>query len=70
MNIEIKEESYLGEIMAPGNPATPEKFKLLEKEQAKVIEKDIRAALAKAQDGWGVDIFKFGEAVHRKYPKL
>jgi len=69
MTIEIKEEGNLSEQMAPGNLANAEKFKLLEEKQAKVIEKEARAALEKAQQEWGVDIFGFGEAVHRTYPK-
>lgn len=69
MTIEIKEEGNLGEQMVPGDLAKPEKFKLLEEEQAKVIEREVRSALEKAQQEWGVDIFGFGEAVHRAYPK-
>ncbi|MFZ5647643.1 MAG: Ger(x)C family spore germination protein [Bacillota bacterium] len=69
MTIEIKEEGNLGEQMAPGDPAKPEKFKLLEEKQAKVIEREVRAALEKAQQEWGVDVFGFGEAVHQAYPK-
>ena len=40
---------------------------MLEKRQATLIEAEINVALTKAQD-WGVDIFKFGEEVHRKFP--
>lgn len=69
MTVEVKEEGNLGEQMAPGDFAKPEKFKLLEKEKAKVIEREISAVLKKAQQEWGADIFKFGEAVHRAYPK-
>lgn len=69
MTVEIKEEGNLGEQMAAGNLAEPEKFKLLERAQAKVIEGEIRAALEKAQGELGADIFRFGEAVHRAYPK-
>ncbi|MBC7342494.1 MAG: hypothetical protein H5U02_08605 [Clostridia bacterium] len=33
------------------------------------MEREIRAAVQKAQ-GWGTDIFEFGEAIHRKYPMV
>lgn len=47
----------------------PETWDSLEKRQAAVIESEVKAALRKAQAELGVDIFGFGEAVHRKYPK-
>lgn len=67
--VEIKEEGNVGEQLSFGKLAKPEIFAALEKKQAEVIEQEVRAALAKAQKEWGVDIFGFGEAVHRKYPK-
>lgn len=66
ITVEIKEEGNLGEQMVAGDLARPEQFQLLEAAQAQAIEGEIRAALQKAQ-AWGVDIFQFGEAVHRRY---
>jgi len=42
-------------------------FETIEKEVARDIEAKARAALKKAQFDYGVDIFAFGEAFHRKY---
>lgn len=68
INVKIKEEGNLGEQMSETvNLTKPDMFKRLEAEKSAVIKDEIGSALAKAQK-WGVDIFKFGEAVHRKYP--
>lgn len=69
ITIEIKEEGNLGEQMSEVDLTRPDTFKELEKKQETVIKDEINAALVKAQKEWGVDIFKFGEAVHRKFPK-
>ena len=69
ITVEVKEEGNLGEQMSEGVDLTkPDMFEELEKRQAAVIEAEINAALTKAQ-AWGVDIFKFGEEVHRKVPR-
>lgn len=67
--VEIKEEGSLGEQMSFGKLAEPEIFAAIEKKQAEVIEQEVNAALTKAQQELGADIFGFGEAVHRRYPK-
>jgi len=43
--------------------------KAMEKEMARQIEDIARSALKKAQREYGVDIFDFGIAFHRKYPR-
>jgi len=68
ITVEVKEDSNLGDQTLPEDLARPEMFELLEQAQARAIEREIRAAIQKAR-AWGVDIFGFGEAVHRKYPK-
>ncbi|KJS82060.1 MAG: spore gernimation protein GerC [Peptococcaceae bacterium BICA1-8] len=69
ITVEVKEEGNLGEQMSESVDLTkPDTFKELEKKQAAAIKDEINAALIKAQKEWGVDIFKFGEAVHRKFP--
>lgn len=68
ITIEITEMGNLGEQMSEGVDLTkPDTFEELEKRQAAVIQSEINAALTKAQT-WDADIFKFGEAVHRKFP--
>ncbi len=69
MTIEIEEEGNLGEQMAFGDFTKPELWTSLEKRKAEVIEREIRAVLKKAQEEWAVDIFGFGEAFRRKYPR-
>ncbi len=68
VTVEVKEEGNLGEQMSQVDLTKPDTFKELEKRQAAAIEEEINAALHKAQE-WGVDIFQFGEAFHRKFPK-
>lgn len=68
INVMIKEEGNLGEQMIADDLSKPEDFKFLEEIQARAIETEVKAVIKKAQ-AWGVDIFKFGEAFHREYPK-
>jgi len=68
ITVEVKEEGNLGEQMSQVDLTKPDTFKELEEKQTAEIEEEIKAALSKAQ-AWGVDIFKFGEAFHRKFPK-
>lgn len=67
VTVEVKEEGNLGEQMSQVDLSEPGAFQQLEEEQAAIIEEEILAALSKAQE-WGVDIFKFGEKYHRKFP--
>ncbi|MFZ5645102.1 MAG: Ger(x)C family spore germination protein [Bacillota bacterium] len=69
ITVEVREDGDLGEeqpytvdINRPGI------MKELEERQKLVIEDEIRAAVDKAQE-LNADIFGFGEAVRRKYPK-
>ncbi|MGI1660459.1 MAG: Ger(x)C family spore germination protein [Desulfitobacterium sp.] len=68
MTVSVEEVGNLGEQMTSINMATPENFKELENRQANVIKEEIQAALDKAQ-ALGVDVFKFGQEYHRKFPK-
>lgn len=68
ITVEVKVEANLGEQMSEVNLTKPDTFAELEKRQTAAIEDEIHAALNKAQV-WGVDIFKFGEEFHRKYPE-
>jgi len=69
INVNIKEEGNLGEQMSKDSLSKPEMYDSLEQRKAIVIKNEIEAVIKKAQDEWNVDIFGFGEAVHRKYPK-
>lgn len=67
LTIEIKEEGNLAEQMSEVDLTQPDAFAELEKMQDAAIEEEIYTALSKAQE-WGVDLFKFGEEFHHKYP--
>ena len=68
ITVEVKEVGNIGDQMSEQVDLTlPDTFEELQRRQAAEIESEINAALTKAQD-WGLDIFKFGEAVHRKLP--
>ncbi|MEL7568447.1 MAG: Ger(x)C family spore germination protein [Dehalobacterium sp.] len=70
ITVEIQEEGNLGEQMSLVDLTKPENWASLEKSQAAAIEKEVKIALRTAQSKLGVDIFGFGETVHRAYPKV
>lgn len=69
MNVKVTETGNLAEQFSEVYLTTPETFKQLEDKQIAIIHEEINAAIYKAQKELGVDIFKFGEAVHREYPQ-
>jgi len=66
--IEIKEKGNLGSQTCREDLASTKKLAALSERQNKAIKTEIEAALKKAQE-LNADIFGFGEAVYRKYPK-
>jgi len=64
----IEEKGNLGSQTCPEDLSTSKKLEVLAKKQNEAIKTEIKAALKKAQD-LDADIFGFGEAVYRKYPK-
>jgi len=69
LHIEISADVDLEEQQSTENILDPQAIKILEERVAEDIEKRCRSALSKARDGYGVDIFRFGELFHRKYKK-
>lgn len=69
ITVTVKEESDLVETTGSLDLTKPETIKRLEAEQNAVIREEITAALEKVQQEFGVDVFGFGQAVHRKYPQ-
>lgn len=69
MTVEIKEESNLVETAAMLDLTKPETINKLEKLQAGAIREEVESALNKAQQEYGVDVFGFGEEIHRQYPR-
>ncbi|MUT68477.1 Ger(x)C family spore germination protein [Paenibacillus sp. NEAU-GSW1] len=68
MKIQLNEEGILGSQLCPENLSTPEKIAALEQSKADAIRSEVMAAVNKARK-LRADIFGFGDAVHRKYPK-
>ncbi len=69
MKVAVKVDSNLAETTGPLDLSKPETINKLEKLQNGAVQKEIESVLAKAQQEYGVDIFGFGQAVHRKYPR-
>ncbi|MCL5290162.1 MAG: Ger(x)C family spore germination protein [Bacillota bacterium] len=69
VTVEVKEEGNLGEVQPDTVDITrPGVLKELEERKRAAIEDEIIAAVIKAQE-LNADIFGFGEAVRRKYPR-
>lgn len=68
ITVEIEEEGNLAEQFSEMNLTRPDTFAELERRQIAAIEEEINVAITKAQ-AWNVDIFKFGEEFHQKYPQ-
>ncbi|MBP2631758.1 MAG: germination protein Ger(x)C [Firmicutes bacterium] len=69
MNVKVTETGNLSEQLSEVHLTTPETFKQLEEKQKTAIHDEINAAIVKVQKELGVDVFKFGEAVHREFPQ-
>ncbi|MBP2654736.1 MAG: germination protein Ger(x)C [Firmicutes bacterium] len=70
MKVIIKEEGNLAEQASAVNLFTPDIIHELEARKRAGIEDEVNAALLKAQQELDADVFKFGEEVHRRNPKL
>lgn len=68
MRIEIHEEGNIGEQTGTEDLSKPDAVKLLEKIKSDKIRSEIMLAVKKAQE-LNADVFGFGDAVHKKYPK-
>lgn len=67
--IKVQAEGGMIEQQSREDLAKPEMITALGKEMAEEIKKRVYVALEKAQREYGVDIFGFGNAFHRKYKK-
>ncbi|WHH60215.1 Ger(x)C family spore germination protein [Petroclostridium sp. X23] len=68
-NIEIKEEGDIAAQQSNIDTSDIEIFRTIEKEQQKVIEKEVKTAIDKIQKVMGSDVLGFGSAISKKYPK-
>lgn len=69
VNVDIKTEGNLGEQACQLDLTKPEVLHRLEEAEAAVIQEEVMAALTKAQQEFGADIFGFGEEIHRTFPR-
>ncbi len=69
ITVEIEVESYLEDVQGKTNLEKTAVVARLEEAQGAKIKEKAEAALQKAQHEYKVDVFGFGEAVHRSYPK-
>lgn len=69
MTVKVKVDTFLDDNQAGVQPDKPAELGKVESAQGVEIKHEIQAALDKAQQEYQVDIFGFGEAVHRKYPR-
>lgn len=68
IKVSIAVESSLQEVQGKNNLGKTSVISKLEAAQEKQVKAEIMAVLQKAQQQYKVDVFGFGEAVHRSYP--
>lgn len=68
IKVKIFEEGNIGEQDGPKNLSKLKEVAFLERNKAKVIKNEVMSAVKKAKK-LNADVFGFGDAVHRKYPK-
>ncbi|MGE5598879.1 MAG: Ger(x)C family spore germination protein [Bacteroidota bacterium] len=66
--VEIKAQTHLGDQLGSHDWSTPAGLEKLVRLQNEAIRREIRAAWSKARK-LNADVFAFGEAVNRKYPR-
>ena len=69
IKVKVNETGNIGEQTCAANLMEPSMIAALNEGKAEAIRGEIMAALKKARE-LNADIFCFGEAVHKKYPKL
>ena len=69
ITVRIEEDSNLGETSCPEDLTKPEVWKLMTSLQNDAIRREVVIALRKARE-LKADIFGFGEAFHKKYPRM
>lgn len=67
--VELTGEGDLLENNTVLDPAKPEDLKLIENNSEKVAKKQVLQTIKKVQKEYGLDIFGFGEVVHKKKPQ-
>jgi spore germination protein KC len=68
IKVKINEEGNIGEETGDENLSMPPAVESLERKTSEAIRSEVMEAVAKAQQ-LNADVFGFGDAVHRRYPK-
>lgn len=66
--VKITIDGMLGEHPEAANLKDPAVMKEVEQSFALLVEEQIAGTIRRVQEDYGLDIFGFGQAVHRKYP--
>lgn len=69
LTAKITIDGMLGEQPADVDLRDPPIMKKLEESFSQVVKAQLEATIRKSQQDYGLDIFGFGEAFHRKYPQ-
>ncbi|MCM3760742.1 Ger(x)C family spore germination protein [Alkalihalobacillus oceani] len=69
MTLNIQVNAQLKEISCLDFNVDTDQIELLNRKLEKAIRQDVTSVLNVAQKQWETDIFGFGEAIYRKYPK-
>ncbi len=70
INVDIKVEANIGELQHKIDLTKSENISKIEKLAESSIKSACNAVIEKAQNEFKADIFGFGEAIHRGYPKV
>ncbi|MGM7701556.1 Ger(x)C family spore germination protein [Pseudalkalibacillus sp. Hm43] len=68
MEVNVKATGNVGEVECPINLQTSETIERLEKQTEKDIEMQINHAITVAKEDFQLDIFGFGDEIHRAHP--
>lgn len=69
MTIDIQAEAELVQNATKLDVSTPKMTQSIEQQAEKLIQSQAHNTIKQAKNKWKADIFGFGEAFHRKYPK-
>ncbi len=69
MTIDMYIEADIGEVTCPKLKMTSDNLDKLNQQLEDLVKKDATIVLNKVQKNWQADIFGFGEAIYRKYPR-
>lgn len=70
MNVNIRAEAEIDEVTCPDFRMTPSQIGKWNDALREQIRKNVGQALQKGQKEWGADIFLFGNAIYKKYPRI